>query len=383
MRPIVLIPGIKGTELVNTYPINHDITWSDAQMLVEDIYQLALSADGATDAHREVLHRPWQGFNVVYKQLFDHLRGRLKVPVYVFGYDWRLSNRVNAGRLAAFLRYLHDKLGHAADDHIDVVTHSMGGLILRAAVKAAGGAARNELGIGRVVFMATPHHGALDAVEAMIRGDSLLFNQARDIRKVTRTMPAAYELLPRGTIGNGIVENDMPLDIFDLDSWQDNVRIPGESYQVMQGHLTAARAFVTSELEPVDAFPAEHTLQLYGAREASTLRRVEVAPRPQELVAGQPIQRWYDFDNAVRDIGDDVVPLASAWVERQEIPAVRIEVGDVHWSEFLDRMLTRKVSFHAFMPTINAVQTIVGRFFEGANGTDLLPRAVPHSRYTG
>jgi pimeloyl-ACP methyl ester carboxylesterase len=55
----------------------------------------------------------------------------LSNPVHAFGYDWRLSNAVNAGKLATKI----DEViaAHQDSSKVILVTHSMGGLVARAA----------------------------------------------------------------------------------------------------------------------------------------------------------------------------------------------------------------------------------------------------------
>ena len=52
------------------------------------------------------------------------------------------------------------------------------------------------LPVNRVVFIATPHLGSVDAVESMIRGETVLFGGQKELRKLARTFPGVYELLP-------------------------------------------------------------------------------------------------------------------------------------------------------------------------------------------
>lgn len=362
-RPIVVVPGIKGTQLVDTYPIQHDVTWSAFQQKFENVYQLALNAEGTADASEEHVHRPGQVFRLVYKQLYDHLCGKLQRPVYLFSYDWRLSCRDTGESLLNFLHRLRDKF--LGESGVDVVCHSMGGLVLRSALAQTDEDPYHELDLNRVVFIATPQKGSLDAIESMTRGDSLLFNSARSIRKVTRTMPSVYELLPQ--FSNAVVdEDDEQLDVFEATNWQDNLIGDDKTFPVRQGHLDDARVFHQNDLFDLSGFRPERTLQIFGQRtEPTTLETITVCDKD-----GGP-NRWYDFANAERGAGDDVVLVDSAHAE--ELPAIEIHGGDIQWTEFQDRFLANQASLHAFLPAINAVLTATSRFFEGDPLDELLP----------
>ena len=73
----------------------------------------------------------------------------------------------------------------------------MGGLVLRSALKTwANSPELGRLPADSVVFIATPHKGSADAVGALVKGESVAFRSRHDLRKVARTMPAVYELLP-------------------------------------------------------------------------------------------------------------------------------------------------------------------------------------------
>ncbi len=73
----------------------------------------------------------------------------------LFPYDWRKSLQLSTGALRALVLNLYSENGHQP---IHLVAHSMGGLMVRAALMDHG----HELWpkIGRIVFIATPHYGS-------------------------------------------------------------------------------------------------------------------------------------------------------------------------------------------------------------------------------
>jgi len=117
---------------------------------------------------------------------------------------------------------------------------------------------------------------------------------------------------------------------------------------------------------------AGNVLVIFGRKPDSTLRHVAIVPNQEEDIA-----QWYDFDHAQRGDGDEVVPVESVLLSG----ASSVEVN---WSDVpLLALGARLVSFHAFLPSLDEVQTIVARWFQGnRTAKDLLPRGIPDARLT-
>ena len=69
---------------------------------------------------------------------------------WIFPYDWRQSNRISGHLLAKFIE---EKTEGKCDDGVDIISHSMGGIIARAA-------SLNGALIKRVAYIACPHLGS-------------------------------------------------------------------------------------------------------------------------------------------------------------------------------------------------------------------------------
>ncbi len=133
---IVFIPGFFGTELSYRNPakgFRRERVWSaDGSTLVTTLVQHPKRLECTTELEvGEVLSAVYFGREhsfVLYQQLFDMIeslgyeRGR---DFQTFGYDWRLSIKTNAQRLANFLK----KVAHGRP--VKIIAHSMGGLIAR------------------------------------------------------------------------------------------------------------------------------------------------------------------------------------------------------------------------------------------------------------
>lgn len=377
-RPCIVVPGIQGSSLENFYPIAPEITWSttrliESHVVAPDFDALALDDPADADLTNIVVTRPSALLSAAYAPLVSGLRGRRDVPTYLFPYDWRYSNVQSAQALVRFVKQLQRKPIEGWDQTFDFVVHSMGGLVLRAFLNEWRKAGREPLPVGQGVFIATPHLGSLDAVEALISGEATLFGGRKEIRKLLRTFPSVYELLPR--FPDAVVRNGVTLDIFDEQNWQANVTDAEQGpdgYGVVQAHLSNARMVLTSLADPTDMLPPKDLLVIFGANLNSTTVGVSVSSPD-----GKP-KNWYDFDNAEKGLGDDVVPFISAQISR--VPSVEIRTEDVSYFHPVERGLA-SVDLHAFLPALDEVATIVSRFLSGQRGTDLLPVGMPAERF--
>lgn len=82
------------------------------------------------------------------------LRKKGKVNVFAFNYPWWSSIQKNGERLGRFVAWVRE---HAEATRVDLVGHSMGGLVVLDYVTHLGGAEH----VRRCVTIATPHHGVL------------------------------------------------------------------------------------------------------------------------------------------------------------------------------------------------------------------------------
>jgi hypothetical protein len=84
-----------------------------------------------------------------------------KSDILEFSYDWRLSNIINADRLKAFIdsRVKNGK-------SVDIIAHSMGGLIARVYVQRLGGGSR----VKNLIMLGTPHLGSAKIFERLRDG---------------------------------------------------------------------------------------------------------------------------------------------------------------------------------------------------------------------
>ena len=162
---------------------------------------------------------------------------------FQFDYDWRRDNVESAQRLHEFieekrayvLEESRKRFGKANPDlKFDLIAHSMGGLLVRyflrygAADLPADGSlppltwAGSEH-IERVVLIAPPNAGSVDAVVELIRGRKFGPLTPKYPPAVMATFPSVFQLLPR-TRHKSLVEvgnRNKHLDVMDPDLWEE------------------------------------------------------------------------------------------------------------------------------------------------------------------
>ncbi|WP_436535218.1 lipase family alpha/beta hydrolase [Actinoplanes sp. HUAS TT8] len=210
---VVVVPGIMGSELVDTG--TGETLWGlrDPRWYVKAwaggsaLRALALTDDEraghygrvrATGLLRFPAFAPvLRGFEP-YGRLLDGIRPVTRDPAAVaeFGYDWRLPVSHNAALLADFAdAHLRAWRARSPGDDVRVVivAHSMGGLLARHLTTIPGAA---DL-VRRVITLGTPFYGAAKAVVLLSsgRGGPLPLPHAR-LRDLVRGLPGVYDLLP-------------------------------------------------------------------------------------------------------------------------------------------------------------------------------------------
>lgn len=137
---------------------------------------------------------------------------RYWLPVHAVGYNWTQSNRDSgkhlAGKISEFIGH-YQKLGYECEKAI-LITHSMGGLVARAAVHAQMGAVADKV-IG-VVHGVMPTQGAAVAYRRCragfegsgVKGNavaSILGGSGPEVSAVFSNSPGALQLLPSKRYG--------------------------------------------------------------------------------------------------------------------------------------------------------------------------------------
>lgn len=232
-RPVIILPGIMGTELNRAD--NDSEVWLDASRLISRydflLFPLLLKTDGVTPDNnlrcsgsgqicsnsmicpypencvnggtaltpKGPLNIP--GIYTAYTKLVDFLRddgGYTEgTNLFIFGYDWRLNL---VGEAEKFGEYL-SKLFPRQSDRVDIVAHSMGGLLVRAYLQLH----PNDQRIASVIYLGTPQRGTPMAYAKLTGATSLVKKFAGSISRLNlntetflvQNFPGVYALLPR------------------------------------------------------------------------------------------------------------------------------------------------------------------------------------------
>lgn len=112
--------------------------------------------------------------------------------LFCFSYDWRKDNAYNAELLSEFIDSV---LNWTGADQINLVGHSMGGIVAKTFVKLF-----DESRVKKLVFIGTPHLGAPEVLTVMITGKLFewLNNFATNLYfiQLARNLPSCYQLIP-------------------------------------------------------------------------------------------------------------------------------------------------------------------------------------------
>jgi probable HAF family extracellular repeat protein len=116
--------------------------------------------------------------------------------LFVFAYDWRLSNSDSALQLTEYVRCVHQ---FYPESEIDIVAHSMGGLIARRYILDN----PQDHHVAKLVTIGAPWLGAPKALNALQTGkffndpaQELLIVGKPELQKLAEFFPGVHELLP-------------------------------------------------------------------------------------------------------------------------------------------------------------------------------------------
>ncbi|MET9693448.1 hypothetical protein ABZY81_34255 [Streptomyces sp. NPDC006514] len=178
-----------------------------------------------------------------------------------FPYDWRLSVRLNARRLAArveaALAAWRLRTGDPAARAV-FVAHSMGGLVARYYLDVLGG----DRHARRLVTIGTPYRGSVNALTSLHTGVAPGLGRLSDpFTRLARSMPSLHQLLPTWRC---LVDPDgrrVPLG--------GSVRVPG-----VNEALAADALHLHEELDRADA--GGYDLHVFGGYRQPTLQSARV-----------------------------------------------------------------------------------------------------------
>lgn len=266
---------------------------------------------------------------------------------YVFLYDWRQDNVRSAQQLYRFIEQIRED--HANPQlKVDLVAHSMGGLIARYFLRFGKQDVLNdnrlEVNLGgaekvrRVVLLGTPNLGSANSLHAFIKGKKI--GLRRLPTEILASMPSVYQTFPHALNDWLVTAAGKPLerDLFDIRIWrrfQWSIFDPrirqriidraataaqGEAYlaaleRYFEKHLERARRFTWALTVPNPRAP--YRLTVFGGDCTLTPARLVV----EEVDGVSEVRLWpreirhpvpgVDYDALMLEPGDGVITKAS------------------------------------------------------------------------
>jgi pimeloyl-ACP methyl ester carboxylesterase len=259
-RPVIVIPGILGSRIVNRK--TGEVVWPSAFRSDVDGLSLPTTPDLASNRDELVAAKIVDVAKLaklapevyVYHNLLRALEdyggyreGDWDDPppdgerdtFYVFPYDWRRDNVESARLLVARVQALKLKLGRP-DLRFNVLAHSMGGLVARYAAMYGDRDLPPEGAeplpdwsgasfINKIFMFGVPNEGSAEAFATLLEGYSVtegLRRRVHLLNKLSRedvmTAPSIYQLLPHGGQARFLDENLQPVavNLYDPEAWR-------------------------------------------------------------------------------------------------------------------------------------------------------------------
>lgn len=400
--PVIVIPGVTATHLEDFYPLPPEAIWG--VMESSKLYERSQlhPSDTRYEATQPAHVQPGRIYEIAYRELVEELRYNLAterdkpVPVYPFAYDWRLPLARIEEELAEFVEGVIARtklLRHYAHGDwirtpkVNLVGHSMGGLIIAGYVERFGGG-----NVDRVASLASPFRGSFEAMVKLATGTANLGGATPSSREreAARVTPSLYHLLPdygsgvkatgdgipRSTFApaffqRSILESIMDYaDRFRLEARKEDRRAGGERlFAEMLAEAAAHRKRIAA-LDLAGAGLARDRWLCVAGADAKTRVRIEVSGAPGDtqfkLTSDDMMNKWDGAGAARWKTGDGTVHLMGAMPGFLGVEnVVCVTPDDFGYWEVQDRALARAAGFHGVLPNMNMTHRLLVRHFTG------------------
>jgi pimeloyl-ACP methyl ester carboxylesterase len=294
-RPVILVPSILGTRLVDE---RRRVVWGSFLRLFRgpSVMESAAHPEGLLEGFPLVPGLLSYDVYGALVRFLEHVGGyRRGEDLHVLTYDWRHGIAAAAEALAARV----DRLRGIGDERIDLVGVSTGGVVMRHYLAQGGG------GIERAVYVGTPQRGSLSALVHLAEGLLLMPGGRRFAPGEMAACQTVWDMLPHPDDRVFVDGDGSALDVplYDAVTWRSLGIDPGVG-DLAQRLARARRAHEVSERAAgVESF-------VIGARHLPTAARCLVRGGRASLPAcepspGDPLARWLYED------GDDTVGASS------------------------------------------------------------------------
>jgi hypothetical protein len=247
-RPLVVVPGILGSDLWTTTPAGRQRSrlWPP---YTAGSGSPELTAISKLDPEVPKLATADAIFLMVYGELLAALRqmgyedgaGRPR-SLWVFPYDWTQSCDDCGRELAAFITGVVLPSRDPPWDGVDIINHSMGGLVTRSAKQLHGAP------IVRSAYIASPHNGSVNAYLALHPAIGVPFFD-RGLELILSKILNSPR--PLSLLQQQVVKWKSAYDLLPDDNYQRNQSDPcGRFPAAMQDEIRRARSF-KARLSPV------------------------------------------------------------------------------------------------------------------------------------
>lgn len=335
ITPVLIVPGLMGTEIKD----GEELLWADMGRMAVDVNDSfvdplsfnknLIPSDSDVYASDVIKTKTLFGATVYnYSgELINEFKGQgyiegtgADATLFTFPYDWRYgasgkyaNGKTNSDLLKEKIQQILQQTG---SDKVDVVAHSLGGLIVKKYVASAQGAGEPSK-INKAVFVGVPNTGAPKSVKVLLQGDNFGVPWLADseIKKISENMPAAYDLLPSQQYYNqkGSFIKTINEDIFNLTySEKDLNYLETESFLINDHQLNSAgfdkaENLHTEAFDNFDMRTAGVDLYAIDGCKAGTLGAI-IEKSSKNVFGGTDIS--YNKPKLIP--GDGTVPLESA-----------------------------------------------------------------------
>jgi pimeloyl-ACP methyl ester carboxylesterase len=349
---VVFVPGVMGSVLASRGL--GGVWWLDVRS-VKRLNSLGLTDDGSEDTTTGARVEPVT-VDASYDAFCTATLAQPDLGHRIFPYDWRRPIPAVVGDLQRLVR---ETFAHNGNRPVHLVAHSMGGLVVREALRTDPDLWGR---IGRIAFLATPHYGS-PAIAGYLKnhlwGFELLALLGHYLSRATfRSMWGVLDLLPAPA---GVYPDSTPGDPeshpcanFDLhDAAAYRLGLTGAEQARLQRVLDGARDFHVALADWHRSLPQERRDRMLVVAGVGYKTLFRLAYRPRFGFLWEHMDRVTSRRSGdVHREGDGRVPLASALLEH---------VGDTRYVR----------GKHGDLPAVPAVQEAAFAWVRG--GTPRLP----------